>query len=207
MGMLAASTSFDTSPARSGHGHRLLPGRIDLDRMREELNKNSFDVSEDQANHRIIAVAPQSMLSTLNNAGQKILSMRVVFDTRDKTLAGTEITTLDTQNNLITAIQAPMYQIENGEPVMVGTVTDIRHSFNRRLNVSDRRLPVVTDPSSLPRTNEQDLNRRIALGAKVYHFDPLVGDPADPDYTDTYVERFENLKLNAVDDGRFTVSR
>jgi hypothetical protein len=205
--MLAGGTSFDKSAAGLGNGRRLLLGRIDLDRMRDELVKNSFDVSEDQANHRIIAVAPQSMILTLNNAGQKILSARVVFDTHDKTLAGTEITTLDTQNNLITTIQAPMYQIENGEPVMVGTVTDIRHSFNRRLNVSDRRLPVVTDPASIPKVSQADLERRIQSGAKVYHFDPLVGDPADPDYTDTYVERYETLKLNRVDDGRFTVSR
>ena len=84
---------------------------------------------------------------------------------------------------------------------MIGEVLEVAHDVPGTLDVSDATAPVIMDEELIPEATEEELAQAEAEGATVTQVAaPLIGDPADPDYTETTITLYDNIGINTVED-------
>ncbi len=166
-----------------------------------------FDISTDTSNSNIVMIsAPPALLPKSISPGGRAYTFKLFFDTAAGTIAGTESVEVEADGTHVTREQTFIYEDRDGVPVPVGNVLEVKNDEPYTIDVSDSMLTEITDPESIP---EIDPAEAAALGQSADALritDPIIGDPSDPDYTESYITVYEEVVTNSLEDSYFRIA-
>lgn len=173
---------------------------VNLDKIKTEAKRLSFDVTENKENATLIISLPNNVFSS--NSAQR-LSTKVMYDTTSQTLTNME--TIDYRNNgstVKTSIEF-VYQECDGKYIKVGMISKIETEFDDYLEGVDPNLSYYNSIDEIPEISESDYKKMKDQGNIFEDSSLKFGNPADLSSSETIVEVYENIEINQTDDSVF----
>jgi len=193
--------------------NRLLPkqglpmlGKVQLDKIVSTANRLSYDVDNKTPGVLTIGLPPKAFSSDAEVEGysQEIVSYKLHFDTEDKVMASTEMVVNENDGTVQTTSYYPLYKDVDGKAVEVGSVTEIESDIDENLDVSDSAAESYDSIEAIPEVTEAEIEAMEAEGnISETDSEPWIGDPSDPDFKETYVELYNDVELNTLNDSYF----
>ncbi len=180
-------------------GLRTLFGRAALAEVQDYFSRLSFRITEEAEEKRLRIETPSEYLDG-TIGGARLVSEVLYFDTELAVPVGSEYASIDDKGTAVNTEETVIYQIADGVPIKTGEVIVTKYDFPYTIDTSDREIPILTATSDPASINENELTSLAEEGALVFSGDPVLGNPADPDYTVTTIVRYEDVELNGVAD-------
>ncbi len=178
---------------------RTLFGRADLNDIQDYFSGLSFRITEEAEEKRLRIETPSEYLDG-TIGGARLVSEVLYFDTELAVPVGSEYTSIDDKGTTVNTEETVIYQMSDGVPIKTGEVIVTKHDFPYTIDTSDREIPILTATSDPAAITENELASLEEQGALVFSGEPVIGNPADPDYTVTTIVRYEDVELNGVAD-------
>jgi len=184
-----------------------ITGRIaDFSGLRARAARLSFDTTEDSKLHALTVSVPGLLLSTPQF---KVQSHRLMFDTANDTLTGSETLAIEPDGTSTTIKVSEVYQDFNGVTYHVGRVTKIDRHIPRTNDISGYGMhPVQANISNLREITKEEIEEIRNNGGQALEFDPVLGDPSSLDTSETIQEIFPDVQVNAdLNDADFAAAQ
>jgi hypothetical protein len=188
------------SPLLKLFGQETGLSRINLSLIREEVERLDLDILED-TEERLVFDLPEELFSP--NPYEQVTRRRVSFDTNNETLLSTEIITILEDGTEVTTTASPVYEEVEGVPVKIGMVTVIDSKAVELIKGIDETLRVYDSPEEIPTLSREDFEKMSNEGILNEMSDIPFDNPADLSYTETTVELYQDIEINAVSDELF----
>lgn len=171
-------------------------GKIsDFQNFRTKLYDIYKDISVDDENKTMLINIPSEEYSHFN----------ITFDLEDQTLLGSETKEILEDETIITTNTKYLYQDTDGEIIKIGTIIETHYDIKNLIDASAYALPIIESEEDVRIITDEELEAIEEQGGLVYNVVPVIGDPSDPDYTETLVQLFEDIEINSVDDTLFDI--
>lgn len=135
----------------------------------------------------------------------RLVSEAIYFDTELEVPVGSDYVIIDENSTKISTEETTFYQLVNDVPVQTGELIVREVDFPYTIDTSDRQIPILNSADEAQPVSETELAALEESGAIVFKEDTVLGDPADPDYTETINVQYENIELNMVPDSYFRI--
>jgi hypothetical protein len=176
--------------------------RINLSLVREESMRLALDVTEDE-NGKLLIDLPNYLFPQEGTTNESFISRKVSFDTTNDILSEVEtIATLE-DGTIVTSTSTPVYEDKDGVPVKVGMVTVIDSKAPGLIEGIESDMPIYDSIEDLPELSLEDYEKLKETGNVSDDQDMVFGNPADPSYTETVYEVYQDLEINNVSDELF----
>jgi hypothetical protein len=173
--------------------------RINLSKIRNEAKRLSFDVVEDTG-ERFVFELPSHYFSD----GQTTrISTRAVFDAVNELLEQVEVVNMIEDGTVVTTTSSPLYQETNGVPIKVGMVNIIESHAPGLIEGFDDDVPVYESYDDIPILSAEEIKKLEEDGLLFPAEDIIFGNPADLSYTETMIEVYSDIEINAAPDTAF----
>ena len=174
--------------------------RINLSLVREESARLALDVTE-EVNGKLLIDLPNHLYPQATN--ETFISRRVSFDTANDTLSEVEIVSALEDGTIVTSTVTPIYEDKDGIPVKVGVVTVIDSKAPELDEGFELEMPIYNSIEELPELSLEAYEALKEAGNVADDQDMVFGNPADPSYTETIYEVYQDLEINNVPDELF----
>lgn len=182
--------------------NRLPMGRIGLTGMKAEFQRLSLDMTEDVSQSQLKVFLPLSQRST---DGSEVKSNVLRFDTDMDTFTGYDTVAVEADGTVVKIHNDNFYTDVEGEPVLIANVVSITYDEQFPVDNTGNEVPSIASADDVKEITPAELEALKANGAKVLEISPVIGDPTDPDHTDTTMEVYTDVKVNTVDDSYFRI--
>lgn len=172
--------------------------RVNLDKIRTEAKRLSFDVAEESDSNCLCISVPSSFFTE-----EERLSTKIMFDSASETLNSVEIVTVDKDGTKITSVMNPVYEDIDGTPVRIGSITTIETVVTDLVDGFDEEYDVINSIEELPELSDEDFEAMQESGAIFENNTITFGDPANLSNTETVVEVYNNIEINTLDNSLF----
>ena len=196
-------------PLFSGASARLpMMGRVDIGALRDTASRLSFDINDTTPGLLTLSY-PRDYIPGMTDGSEDIISCKVSFDTVGETLSSTEMVVAESDGSIRTVTTYPLFtESETGEegPIEIGTLTIDKNDFGEWIDTSDSMTAEYETVEDIPLISGKELKKKTADGEFTSEdADIWLGDPGDPNYTETYLDLYENIELNTIDDSLFRI--
>jgi hypothetical protein len=174
-------------------------GRVPYDQVITEMNKLSFKITKDPTNSLALFEAPTEILKKIGSEKQKISALRIFYDMAQETLKGSETVEQRIDEEIVTTDTSFYYQMVDEQPVLIGQVIEEKHDVAASIDMSGSMLPQNINPDEIPTISEEELESLRQQGL-AFDYNQQTGDLSDPDYTNTTITTYDNIKINQVRD-------
>ncbi|OJF76648.1 MAG: hypothetical protein BKP49_05665 [Treponema sp. CETP13] len=175
--------------------------RMNLESIKTQCTKLAFDV-DDSSNGALQISLPSNLFEESDGITRQ--STTVLFDTTTETLNKVEIVTVDTDMTEVTTSTYPVYDDSTGTPIKVGLVTEVVSKATKMIDgINPDEMEWFESPEDIPEMSDSEYEELKASGCIEEISDMTFGNPADPSYTETIAEVYEDVKINAVSDETF----
>ncbi len=204
--------SSEGDPLFSSESDRLpMSGRMDIGTIKNTASRLSFDVND--ATPGLLTLSyPKDFFPGIadgSSESDEIISCKVSFDTEDETLFSTEMVIAESDGSIRTITTYPLFaESETGEegPIEIGTLTIDKNDFGERIDTSDSITAEYETVEDVPLISANELKKKAAEGEITSEDTEIwLGDLSDPNYTETYLDLYENIELNTIDDSLFRI--
>lgn len=199
IGRISLEESGVSFPAHQLSNQRIM-GRVNIEEIRTQYRNLSYDIAEDDSVGIMEVRVP---LDFVDHHIPGIESIVMRYDTNNETYLGSEMVQHDEEGNERTYSQQMIYQEHEGEQIVVGQVNSVHYDFSGNVDTEGYSYPIIDDPDSVPEITEEEMNEIIEEGGNIIEPEPILGDPSNPDYTETTVTTFNNIVLNDTEDSTF----
>ena len=114
--------------------------RLNLKMIRSEASRLAFDMDDNEETGLLTLNLPPNMLGS--NADDRLISSRVSFDTHTDTLYEAETVHIREDGTKITTNTIILYEDKDGEPVKVGSVTEITYDNPNKITGISADVPI-----------------------------------------------------------------
>lgn len=180
--------------------------KVDINEVRSLYNKLSFRTTENIDDNLLTVDFPAEILNDYSVDGESVLSNRISYDLTTGMIAVDESESITADNVKVKRVVKNTYKDVNGIPVLVKSVEQISYDFPYTIDTSDRALPTVNSMEEIPEISQDELDRLISEGAEAIYADVIIGDPSDPDYTETITTTYKDIELNSLSKSYFKVN-
>lgn len=172
--------------------------RVNLDKIRIEAQRLSFDIAEESASNCLCISVPSSLFT-----GENRLSTKIMFDCASETLNSVEIITVDEDGTKTTSVMNPVYEDSDGTPVKIGSITTIETVVSDLVDGFDEDYEIINSIDDLPELSDEDFEAMQESGAIFENNTITFGDPANLSNTEVVVEVYNNIEINTLDNSLF----
>lgn len=177
-------------------------GRINLDHIQSIARRLSLDISDNTPGILQIAIPPSALPPMPNNA--KIASYKLSFDSTESVLLDSEMVIAEEDGTRITVTTTPIYQQEGEDLIKVGEQTITAYDLPGTLDISDNVVQSYASVEEIPEISAEELAVLQAEGTvSTSTSDVILGDLSDPDYTETQLTVYDDVKINTLADSLF----
>ncbi len=177
-------------------------GRINLDSMQSVARRLSLDISDNTPGILQIAIPPSTLPPMPNNA--KIASYKLSFDSTESVLLDSEMVIAEEDGTKVTVTTTPIYQEEGEDLIKVGEQTITAYDLPGTLDISDNVVQSYASAEEIPEISAEELAALQAEGTvSTSTSDVILGDLSDPDYTETQLTVYDDVKINTLADSLF----
>ncbi|MCK9171197.1 MAG: hypothetical protein M0P01_12355 [Treponema sp.] len=173
--------------------------RMDVDGIRNECRKLSFDI-QDKTDGEMLIQLPSALFPSDGYESRSSTSM--LFDTADGTLVQTQVVCIESDGTEVKTDCYPVYEDKDGTPVKVGMVTEIISKAAQLLD-NDETGVYYNSIDDIPEISDEEYERLTAEGNITQTDHVSFGNPADPGYTETIAELYQDVHINTVSDSQF----
>jgi hypothetical protein len=177
--------------------------KINLSKIRSEARRLSFDIAEDSG-ERFEFSLPSRYFP--DEQTQRV-STRAVFDAVNEVLEEVEVINMIEGGTVITTTSVPVYQEKDGIPVKVGMVSTIESKVPGLIEGFEEDTPVYESYDDIPTISGEEVKKLEEAGLLFPAEDITFGNPADLSYTETVIEVYSDIEINAVPDAAFKLIR
>ena len=175
-------------------------GKVDLDLVKAEAARLSFDVSEDdKKSNMIIALSGELFSSDYSER----ISTRMSFDMSTDLMTSVELVDIRADGSKVTTTTEFCYQKCDEEYVKVGMITTIDTKYEKRLEGISEDIEYYESMDEIPEISQEDLKKMQECGNIFEDTSIKFGDPADLSSVVTIVEVYEDIEINKTDDSVF----
>jgi hypothetical protein len=174
-----------------------LMGRVDLNQIASYSRSMSFNITDSTPG--ILTIGIPSDFFPVDSAGadfnSRVVSYNVSYDTQTEVEIQSSMEIHESDGTIISVTSYPLYEEIGNDKIKVGQVTVMNNDIPGVLDTTDS---VIKDTPSLEELGNFVLSEDS---------DPvLFGDPTSPDKEETFVELYQDIKLNSLEDSFFRVS-
>ncbi|HPC72731.1 MAG TPA: hypothetical protein PLB48_13060, partial [Treponema sp.] len=184
---------------------RTLFSRLPLKDIQNHFTRLSYRVLEDPQNKLLKIETPSAYLADGLIGTSRLASETIYFDTEMEVQVGSDYVMIDQDGTTISVEETTSYQEVDGVPIKTGEVIVRKYDFPYTIDTSDRQIPILNSVDEAEPISEAELAALEEGGALILKEDPILGDPANPDYTETVTIQYENVMLNSVSDSYFRI--
>lgn len=175
---------------------RIYFGSFDVDSILTEARRLSLDITEDdEIDAFAISLRPELFDS---RRGITVQRMEIYFDMVEEEYLGSEMVSVDDEGTVVTESENYVYEEVDGLPIVIGSIVETHYDYSFTYETDESSIPGIVDPETLPEISEEE-----AEELSVWEFTPIIGDPADPDYTRIETTLYDNIEINEVYDEVF----
>lgn len=176
--------------------------RINLDDVRKESLKLSFDINEKEKQKMIINIPNHYFL---NNQVETRLSTQVMYDTTQETIAQIEYVSIHQDGTEVTTTIYPMYEEKDGIPIKIGSVTVVDSKAAELLDGFEN-IEYFNSIDEIPEISDEDFEALQELGEIEEVENMRYGNPADLSYQETIIEMYNDIEINNLDMNLFRIA-
>lgn len=205
-GQVEYRVPITTENSEDDLSNRSLFERIDLASLRTKMVDLNYDSNETEVigfANVVIFKSPSSLLPKSNFEDRSVNSFKILFDTEEEVFAGSELVETKEDGTIVTTTITKFYQEEDEIMVPVGEKMDIHYDFVDKIEVDTETLPIVLNEGDIEEISQEELNTlKLEVGAYEVS-QTILGDPTDPDYTETYLTVYEDVSTNCLNNRYF----
>lgn len=175
--------------------------RVNLKMIRAEAARLAFDVDENEETGLLTLNLPPNLLGS--NADDRLISSRVSFDTHTDTLYEAETVHIREDGTKTTTNTIVLYEDKDGEPVKVGSVTEITYDNPNKITGISEDVPIYNSEDDIPKLSQAEHAALQEQGTVVPNEQLIFGDPGDLSYKETVVEVYQDIGINTAQDTLF----
>ena len=175
--------------------------RINLDDVRKESLKLSFDINEKEKKKMIINIPNHYFL---NNQVETRLSTQIMYDTTQETIAQIEYVSIHQDGTEVTTTIYPMYEEKDGIPIKIGSVTVVDSKAAGLLEGFEG-VEYFNSIDEIPEISDEELEALAELGEIEEVENMKYGNPADLSYQETIIEMYNDIEINNLDEDLFKI--
>ena len=175
--------------------------RLNLKTIRAEASRLAFDVEDNKETGLLTLNLPPNLLGS--NADDQLISSRVSFDTHTDTLHEAETIHIREDGTKITSNTIVLYEDKDGEPVKVGSVTEITYDNPNKITGISEDVPIYNSEDDIPKLSQAEHAALQEQGIVVPNEQLIFGDPGDLSYKETVVEVYQDIGINTAQDTLF----
>jgi len=193
-------------------------GKVNVEKIVEEIENYSqsvegvfYNIIDDETSDIVTVEIPSEdetmriIKENMNGSDDKISSIsgKIFLDKEKDVLVGNEMAIIKEDGTKEKIATTYNYKEYKGEQILVEEKVEIHTDYPYTIDTSDSILPRVDNQESIPVITEEELKRIKENDGMVCEFEQIVGDPSDPDNTQVYVRKYNNIKINIVNDNYF----
>jgi hypothetical protein len=148
-------------------------------------------------------IEQSSLKVALPNEGYT--KFELTFDLEEEVLRKTESEEILEDGTIVSSSIEYVYQEIEGELVKVGHIHETSYDMNYLYDDSDFGLPIIESEEEIEEMTLEEIQAMEDQGYLSYEIEPVLGDPADPDYTITEVQLYEDIRINDEDEAAFRI--
>ena len=175
--------------------------RLNLKMIRAEASRLAFDMDDNKETGLLTLNLPPNLLGS--NADDRLISSRVSFDTHTDTLHEAETVHIREDGTKITTNTIVLYEDKDGEPVKVGSVTEITCDNPNKITGISEDVPIYNSEDDIPKLSQAEHAALQEQGTVVPNEQLIFGDPGDLSYKETVVEVYQDIGINTAQDTLF----
>ncbi|QEN03538.1 hypothetical protein EW093_02090 [Thiospirochaeta perfilievii] len=185
-------------------------GRLDLNSITTEAKRLSFDVEDVTPGILTVSLPSSAFEQTggvYNDYTQDVLSYKLSFDTEENTLASTEMIVAESDGTIMTVNTYDLFhEDENGELIKTGRYTAVHNNLNMEISIDDADIETYETLDDIPEISKDEIATLVEEGSiSEADVEPWLGDPTDPNFTEIFIELYEDVELNTLEDSLFRV--
>ena len=169
--------------------------------IRAEASRLAFDMDDNKETGLLTLNLPPNLLGS--NADDRLISSRVSFDTHTDTLHEAETVHIREDGTKITTNTIVLYEDKDGEPVKVGSVTEITYDNPNKITGISEDVPIYNSEDDIPKLSQAEHAALQEQGTVVPNEQLIFGDPGDLSYKETVVEVYQDIGINMAQDTLF----
>lgn len=181
-------------------------GRLPLDEIKSNATRLSFDIDESTPGIMNINYPAEYLPSALSagNYTESYTSYKISLDIVQEIMISSELKTIDSEGIEVTSTIYPVYQKEGDDFIQIGSVTEVFTDFPYSLDVDDSVVKSYESVEDIPLVSEEELERMVEEGT-VFPGDTEIwlGDLSDSDFMETFIEIYEDVQINTLQDSLF----
>lgn len=175
--------------------------RINLETVKKESLKLSFDINEKEKQKMIINIPNHYFL---NNQVETRLSTQVMYDTTQETIAQIEYVSIHQDGTEVTTTIYPMYEEKDGIPIKIGSVTVVDSKAAGLLEGFEG-VEYFNSIDEIPEISDEEFEALAELGEIEEVENMKYGNPADLSYQETIIEMYNDIEINNLDEDLFKI--
>ena len=175
-------------------------GKVNLDAIKQEAQRLSLDVTDDQKKSTLLISLPNDYFST--DIGKRI-STKLSYDTTTETLTSIETIDVIETESTVTSTMEFVYQEIDGNYVKVGMITTIDTKYNNLIETNEPVSDYYESYDDIPEISDEDFEKMQMEGNIFENSSTIIGNPADLSSVVTIVEVYDDININNTDDSVF----
>jgi hypothetical protein len=187
---------------------RSLFERVDIARLREMMRGLGYDITDSEGkacDHLVSFSAPSALLPKSALVSRATASFKVMFDADEGVMAGSELVETEVDGTIVTTTVTKYYQEEGDIMVPVGERLDVHYDIPGSIAVDGSAYPRIDADTELPTMSPEEFAALQATGEAYEVPEAVLGDPSDPDRTETWLTVYESVATNCLSDSLFKI--
>ena len=177
-------------------------GKVNLDTIRQEAQRLSLDIVDDNKKSTLLISLPNEYFSTDT---EKRISTKLSYDTTTETLTSIETIDVIENESTITSTMEFVYQEIDGNYVKVGMITTIDTKYDNLIETNEPITDYYESYDDIPEISNEDFEKMQMEGNIFEDSSTVLGNPTDLSSVVTVVEVYDDINVNNTDDSVFKI--
>jgi hypothetical protein len=186
---------------------RSLFERVNVDELKRKMSGLDYDAvyKEGAGCDRVVCfIAPSSLLPK-SSGNDRVSAYKIMFDASNGMMAGSETVEAKDDGTILTTTVTKYYQEVDGVTVPAGEMLVVHHDIPGRIEFDSSAYPRILSIDDLPTVSEKDFKDMQIAGQAYEVPEAVLGDPSDPDFSETVLTVYEAVSTNCLSDSMFKI--
>lgn len=184
---------------------RSLFERVDIPALRQKMKVLGYDMLDEASEYydSLLRISTPTNLLPKSREGNITSSFSVLFDAQEGVMAGSEKIEVEEDGTIITTKITKYYTEKDGIMIPAGEKMVVHTDEPYTVDVDMTNYPVVSDPETVPEISEEEYKKLLEEGTAYDAVGMDIGDPGNPDKTETWLTVYESVSTNTLTERLF----